>query len=424
MLLRLYRGLTGLGAPLISAYLNRRLRRGKEDALRFGERKGLASQPRPAGKLVWIHGASVGETLSLLPLVEQLVRRPGLSVLVTSGTVTSAQLMAERLPSGAFHHYVPVDRLPWVRRFLDHWKPDLALWCESELWPNLLMESAARKVPLVLLNGRMSERSYARWRKHPRLIGQLLSCFGLCMAQTEADARRLYVLGAARVICRGNLKFAGPPPPVDDAALEALDSEVGDRPRWLLASSHPAEEAMAGRAHQALAASHPGLLTIVVPRHPQRGPEIAEELRAVGLKVALRSAGESLEADTEILLADTLGEMGLFIRLAPLVMMGKSLIGQGGQNPLEPARLSAAVLFGPHMGNFADIARRMIAAGGAAQVDDEEALAKTLGDFLDHPAKAAEMGRCAEAFAAAEAGVLDAVLAELEPWLSHSGRPS
>lgn len=417
MLLNLYRGLTSVGAPLIGAYLNRRLRRGKEDARRFPERMGEPSQPRPAGRLVWLHGASVGETLSLLPLIERLVQRPGLTVLVTSGTVTSAQLMAERLPPGAIHHYVPVDRLPWVRRFLDHWKPDLALWCESDFWPNLLTETAARKVPVVLLNGRMSDRSYARWKKHPRFIGRLLSCFSLCIAQSEADARRLYVLGASRALYRGNLKFAAPPLPAEEAALAELAGQLGDRPRWLLASSHPGEEALAGRVHQTLAHGRSDLLTVVVPRHPLRGTAIAEELRASGLKVAQRSAGETVSADTDILLADTLGELGLFFRRVPLVMMGKSIVGQGGQNPLEPARLGAAVLFGPHMGNFSDIARRMTQSGAAIEIHDEVELTAALADCLDHPGKTEALGRAAEAFATAQAGVLEAVMTELEPWL-------
>ena len=422
MLLSLYRGLTGLGAPLIDVYLRRRLERGKEDSRRFSERQGVPGRPRPNGRLVWIHGASVGETLSLLPLVDRLIKRPGLSVLVTSGTVTSAQLMAERLPPGALHQYIPVDRLPWVRRFLDHWRPDLALWCESEFWPNLLVETAERDVPLVLLNGRMSDRSFARWRKHPRLIRRLLSCFRLCLAQSAEDAERLSQLGGGRVVCRGNLKFATPPLPVDETVLADLRTELGDRPRWLLARSHPGEEVMAGRVHQMLADRHPGLLTIIVPRHPGRGEAIAEDLRALGLTVARRSADETIGPDTHILLADTLGEMGLFMRLSPLVMMGKSLIGKGGQNPLEPARLRAAVFLGPYMDNFSDIARRMIEAGAAVPVADEAALAEALSQRLGDPARRNAEGLLAERFANAEAGVLDAVLTELEPWLTVAGR--
>lgn len=416
-MLSLYRGVTSLGAPLISAYLNHRLAQGKEDRGRFLERQGHPDRPRPAGHLVWLHAASVGEALSVLPVAERVAMRPHTTALLTTGTVASAELIAARLPAGVIHQYVPVDRLPWVRRFLDHWRPDLALWCESEFWPNLLTETASRRVPLILLNGRVSERSFARWRRHPRLIRQLLGCFVLCLGQTAADAERLRTLGARRVAVRGNLKSATPPLPVDESALAALRAALGDRPRWLAASTHAGEEAIAGRLHRVLAARSPGLLTIIVPRHTARGGEIADELAALGLSVARRSMGATVAAETEVLLADTMGEMGLFMRLAPIVFMGKSLAGQGGQNPLEPARLGASVLFGPHMDNFAELAARMVAAGAAESVRDESELAGAVMRRLADPALAEACGARARAFAAAEADVLAAVLGELEPWL-------
>jgi len=420
MIYSLYRSLTTLGGPLVELYLRRRLKRGKEDAARFGERHGIPSLPRPDGKLVWLHAASVGESISMLPVVERLVAQ-GLTLLVTTGTVTSAKLMAERLPPGALHQYIPVDRLAWVRSFLDHWKPDAALWCESEFWPNLLMETARRSIPLLLVNGRISDRSFVRWQKYPSLIGPLLGCFRFCLGQTLEDAERLLALGAPKARCRGNLKYAAPPLPVDQAELSALTSALGDRPRWLLASSHPGEEPMAGRVHRALKARFPDLLTILVPRHPQRGAEIAAELKAEGLTVSRRAAHQPISADSEILLADTLGELGLFYRLAPVALMGKSLGGKGGQNPLEPARLGAAVLFGPHMDNFAEMARRLRDEGAAWEVADEDELAESLQILLTDPGKAAALGAKAQGFAAAEAGVLDAVLAELAPYLPHPG---
>jgi 3-deoxy-D-manno-octulosonic-acid transferase len=418
MILTLYRGLTTIGAPLISMFLARRMARGKEDRLRFGERKGVAGIARPSGRMVWLHAASVGESLSMLPVIERIQALPNTTVLVTTGTVSSAQLMAERLPAGALHQYVPVDRLPWVRRFLNHWRPDLALWAESEFWPNLLIETARRRVPLVLLNGRISDRSFAKWSKHPKLAARLLDCFALCLGQTPADAERLQVLGASRVACRGNLKFAVPPLPGDDAVLAALTADLAGRPRWLAASTHAGEELAAAQVHQVLAARHPGLLTIIVPRHPPRGSAIAAELSDLGLVVAQRSAGQAVGPRTDILLADTMGELGVFIRLAPVVFMGKSLIGQGGQNPLEPARLGAAVMFGPHMDNFADIAEEMCKAGAAERVEDEDGLARAVSRRLDSPAVAASFGIAAHDFATAQAGVLDAVLDELNPWLS------
>ena len=242
MIFSLYRGLTRIGGPLIDLYLARRLKRGKEHPARFPERKGIAGQERPAGPLVWLHAASVGEAVSMLPIVEALQGRGGLTVLVTTGTVTSAAMMADRLPEGAIHQFVPVDRPAWVQRFLDHWRPSLALWVESEFWPNLLTETARRKIPLVLLNGRVSDRSFRRWRKMPDFIGGLLSGFALCLGQTEEDARRLAALGAPKTACLGNLKFAAPALPADAVALAGLIETLGRRPCWLAASTHAGEE--------------------------------------------------------------------------------------------------------------------------------------------------------------------------------------
>jgi 3-deoxy-D-manno-octulosonic-acid transferase len=413
--------LTTLGAPLIAYYLDRRMARGKEDRLRFGERRGLSGRPRPAGTVVWLHAASIGESISMLPVIERLQAREDTTVLLTTGTVTSAEVMAERLPAGAIHQYVPVDRVPWVRRFLDHWRPDLALWAESEFWPNLLVETAARRIPLILLNGRISDRSFAKWRRQKRLIRHLLAGFVLCLGQTPNDAERLSALGARCVACRGNLKFASPPLPVDDEVLGILAGQMGDRPRWLAASTHMGEEAAAGRIHRQLADRHPGLLTIIVPRHPDRGAAVVEELTAQGLVVAQRGAGQTVSAATQVLVADTLGELGIFFRLAPIVFMGKSLTGQGGQNPLEPAQLGASVLFGPHMDNFSEIAERMCQASAAERVADEAALASAISRRLSDRRLLAASGARAHDFALAEDGVLDAVLADVIPWLTGRG---
>lgn len=418
MTLALYRAATWAGLPLIRLYLAYRRERGKEDAARFGERLGIPGRARPDGPLVWAHAASVGESLALLPLIARArALRPDAHVLVTTGTVTSARLLADRLPARAFHQYVPVDRRPYVRRFLDHWRPDLVLWSESEFWPNLVSEPAARGIPMVLVQGRVSDRSLAGWRRSPTLIRKLLAGFALCLAQSEDDARRLEALGARRVVCRGNLKFAAPALPADDDELARLTATLKDRPRWLAASTHAGEEALAARVHRRLKESHPGLLTLIVPRHPERGPAIAGELHALGLAVAQRSLAESIAPTTDIYLADTLGELGLFYRLASVAFVGKSLVPLGGQNPLEPARLGCAVVHGPHMTNFADIVRRMTAAGASMVVADESALTAAVDRLLtDEPARA-RLAAAAQAFAAAEGGALDAAIAELKPYL-------
>lgn len=417
MIYGLYRGLTTLGAPAIALYLDRRKRRGKEDVLRFPERLGRPGRPRPAGPLVWIHAASVGESLSMLPLVERLCARK-LTVLLTTGTVTSARLMAERLPAGALHQYVPVDRMAYVRGFLDHWRPDLALWAESEFWPNMLTESHRRGIPLVLVQGRISARSFAGWKKVPGFIRRLLGCFDLCLGQTEGDAHRLKALGSRDTRCFGNLKYAAPPLPADAVELSRLEHAVTGRPVWLAASTHPGEEGIIAEVHALLEPRFPGLLTLIVPRHPQRGPDIARELLALGLSAGLRSSGELPHGGSQVYVADTMGELGLFYRLADIVFMGKSLSVGGGQNPFEPARIGAAVLFGPAMDNFPDMAPRMVEAGAALRVADGPGLAETLGRLLADPERAMAMKQAALRWAAAEADVLDAVEGALAPLLA------
>lgn len=423
MLISLYRGVTTLGGPLIDVYLGRRKARGKEDPARFPERRGHASAARPHGPLVWVHAASVGESLSMLPLLQHLREtRPGVTVLLTTGTVTSARMMAERLPAGCIHQYFPVDRVPFVRRFLEHWRPDLVLWAESEFWPNMLMELRRRAVPMVLLNGRVSDRSYRNWQRFRSMIGQLLAGFTLCLGQTRDDADRLSNLGAPACECLGNLKFAAPALPADDDALARLRKVIGDRPVWMAASTHAGEEEMAARIHHALADKHPGLLTIVVPRHAHRGDELRPELEAEDLVVAQRSRGEMPEGRVQLFLGDTMGEMGLFYRLAPVVFIGKSLIGHGGQNPLEAARLGCAVVVGPHMDNFAEMTRRMVTGGAALQVGSEGELALTVDRLLRDEAERRHLGNRGHDFATQEMVVLERVLDRLAPLLDAAER--
>jgi len=418
----LYRSVTTLAGPLIRLYLWRRMAKGKEDRARFSERLGIAGRPRPPGKVVWMHGASVGESMSLLPLIERLgVDAPDWHVLLTTGTVTSATLMEERLSKNAFHQYVPVDRAAFVRRFFAHWRPDLMIWAESEFWPNMIDAAVRRRIPMILVQGRVSAKSFAGWQRFPGLIKALLSGFHLCLAQTEGDARRLSALGAKNAKCVGNLKFASAPLPVDEHRLQALEAASEGRPRWLSASTHAGEEAIAGRVHRTLAAETPGLLSLIVPRHPGRGVAIAADLRRRGFVVALRSAKQVITPEIEIYVADTLGELGLFYRLSPIVFIGKTLVAHGGQNPLEAARLETALLAGPNMANFQDIADKLKAAGAMIEVGGEDDLARAVAELLANGEKRRQMGKAASGIAATEAGVIDAVMRELTPYLDAGG---
>nr|WP_158044625.1 3-deoxy-D-manno-octulosonic acid transferase [Skermanella pratensis] len=422
MLQTIYRGLTEIGGPAIRLYLARRRAAGKEDPARGPERLGCASVHRPSGPLAWFHAASVGESLSVLVLINRLLERyPDLNVLVTTGTVTSAELMARRLHARAIHQYVPVDRMPYVRRFLDHWRPDLALWIESEIWPNLLCEIGRRRIPAALVNARMSAGSFRNWSRVPGFIGPLLRTFSLCLAQTELEADRLRRLGARDVRCVGNLKFSAEPLPADPAALAVLRQAFGDRPLWLLASSHPGEEAIAADVHTALRDRLPGLLTVIVPRHPQRGGEVSGLLDERGLASAVRSTGGLPGPEHEVYVADTVGELGLFFRLAPVVCVGGSLVPIGGHNPVEPAQLGCAVIHGPHMTNFSEVAAQLQAGQAAVAIRDGEELAREVGRLLTDDADRSRLAKAAGAVADRNRRVVDAVLDALAPTLAAAG---
>ncbi|HZT52334.1 MAG TPA: 3-deoxy-D-manno-octulosonic acid transferase [Stellaceae bacterium] len=416
-----YRALSIALGPAISLYLGRRLARGKEDPERFAERRGHAGRPRPAGPLVWVHAASVGEAVSILSLIDRLlVERPRLSVLVTTGTVTSARLLAHRLPAErAWHQYVPIDRPADVRRFLWHWRPDLALWVESELWPNLVTETHAQGIPLLLLNGRMSLRSFRAWQRLPGLIGPLLKSFALCLAQDAVQADRLLRLGAAEATTVGDLKAAAAPLPVDEAKFAALAAALDGRPLWLAASTHEGEEEIAAAAHRLLMLQERGLLTIIAPRHPARGDAVAAMLAQRGLRVARRSLGEAPGRSIDIYLVDTLGELGLFYRLAGIAFVGGSIARRGGHNPLEAALLDCAILHGPDMSNCAAMARALASAGATVTVTDGPSLAAAVGRLIADPVERAARAAAAAGVAAHNRDVLDAVMARLAPWLDR-----
>ncbi|WP_375157285.1 3-deoxy-D-manno-octulosonic acid transferase [Bradyrhizobium sp. RDT46] len=416
MTLRMYRRLAAGLVPLAPALIKRRLRQGKEDPARVGERRGLSRDVRPHGPLVWIHGASVGEVLAAAALIERL-RDLNLRILLTSGTVTSAAVVAKRFPPDVIHQYVPYDSPRYVARFLDHWKPSLALFIESDLWPNLILAGAARRVPMVLINGRMSPRSFPRWQRMHSTISALLSRFDICLAQSKVDAERFSALGGRDVVTTGNLKLDVPAPPADPARLERLMAMTRGRPIIVAASTHPGEDEMLVAAHRSLVGFFPQLLTVIVPRHPDRGSSIAGLITASGLTPALRSREELPTATTDIYVADTMGELGLFYRLSPIVFMGGSLIRHGGQNPIEAIKLGAAIVHGPHVFNFAEVFEALDASGAARQADTQEALVKQLGLLLAEPTVCDKMQRAGAGVVEQLGGALDRTMTALEPYL-------
>jgi 3-deoxy-D-manno-octulosonic-acid transferase len=415
--LRLYRMATAGFGPFSGLLLGRRQRNGKEDPVRRPERIGIAGKPRPQGRLCWLHGASVGESITLLPLAERLAAE-GFQILMTTGTVTSAALMARRLPEGAIHQFVPLDVPAFVRRFLRHWQPDLAIFLESEIWPTMVDEIRSAGIPLALVNARMSPRSFSRWQRVPRTIGSLLGCFDLIAAQSEDDGKRFAALGARHVVISGNLKFDAPAPSADAMKLQALRAAIGARPLWLAAVTHDGEEALAGGVHAELKSRFPDLLTFIVPRHPERGPAVAVELQAQGLEVGLRSQGSSPEAGQDIYVADTVGEMGLFYRLARIVFVGKSLLGEGGQNPIEPAKLGAAVLHGPFVHNFLGAYGALDSMGGAIVVRSSEELASAVARLLADPAETERVAAGGARAIATLTGALERTVTAMSPLMA------
>jgi 3-deoxy-D-manno-octulosonic-acid transferase len=403
--LAVYRGGGWLFSPFAGLLLDARTRRGKEDVARRGERLGRASRARPAGKLIWVHAASVGETMSVLPLIAKLTT-DGANVLLTTGTVTSAAMAATRLPAGAFHQFVPLDLAPFVRRFLDHWRPDAALFVESEIWPTTLSELDRRRIPRGLVNARLSERSMRRWRIAPRVARSIFARFALVAAQSEADATRFRALGVPVPAVAGNIKFDCAPLKADSIEEARLRELIGNRPVFTAASTHDGEEAIVAEAAHRLQAQIPDLLTIIAPRHPARGAEIAAMLRAAGHRIAVRSAGDPLSPETTIYLADTLGELGLLYRLAQVSLVGGSLVPIGGHNPIEAAQLGTAIVHGPHVDNARDIFGRFDKDEAALVVSDAESLAGALVTlFADAPSRQAMSDRARSIVEAAQGAV-------------------
>lgn len=415
-LLSVYRFAGAAAYPLIGPYVAWRTAKGKEDRARSRERYGFASKERPDGPLIWVHAASIGEMIAVVPLVESILDT-GVNIVLTTGTVTSAKVADERLGESVIHQYVPLDLKPAVSRFLDHWRPDLAVIAESEIWPMTILELGARRVPQVLVNGRLSDRSFASWKKRPSLAEALFENLAHVIAQSEVDGDRFRALGARPVTVSGNLKVDTPPPPVDEKALATLQKQIGARPTWAAVSTHVGEELIAAEVHVTLRHRHPGLLTIVVPRHPDRAEALLAAFDGMELKVAQRSKGERIEADTDILLGDTVGEMGLYLRLTEIAFVGRSLTSEGGQNPLEPAMLETAVLAGRNVQNFRESYQKLLDSGGAKLVRDRNMLAGAVNFLLSNEAARHDMIAAGAATVEEMRGALARTLKALEPFI-------
>jgi 3-deoxy-D-manno-octulosonic-acid transferase len=417
---RAYRAATAVLSPVAPFLLKRRVSRGKEDPARVNERLGLDLKQRPDGQLIWVHGASVGECNAALPLIDALLHKENRRVLVTSGTVSSAQLMQERLPPRAIHQFIPIDTPAATERFFDRWRPQAGLFVDSDIWPNLIFGAKSRGVKLALINARMSERSFRGWSWAPKTAAALLSAFDLCLAQDEEIADRFRRLGARGVSAIGNLKADAPPLPAEPEALKSLKDAIAGRPVLLAAQTHPGEDETILPVHDTLRQTVADLLTIIVPRHVSRGPEIA---MLCGARPALRrTLGELPRSETAIYIADTMGELGLFYRLAHFAFVGGSLVRHGGQNPLEPARLNCAVLAGPHTFNFTGAYEAIFRAQGLGIVRSSTEITEIARRLLADGEAVKSLGAAAAVAAAALGGAVAKTVAAIEQLLACDAR--
>lgn len=415
-LLSAYRMLGSAAYPFMGPYLWLRARRGKEDRQRKCERYGKTTCDRPQGPVIWAHAASVGETIAIAPLLTHLAGT-GINIVLTTGTVTSAKVVADRLSGQVIHQYAPLDLLPAVTRFLDHWKPDLMIGCESEIWPATVQALASRHIPQVLVNARMSDRSFTTWNKHSALAEAVFENFAHVVAQSELDGDRFRALGARPVTVSGNLKVDTHLPQVDLNELGNLQRQIAGRRTWAAISTHEGEEEIAAEVHHLLSTRYPQLLSIIVPRHPERAADIEAMLTAKGLQVAARSRGDAITHDTNVLLGDTIGEMALYLQLTEIVFIGNSLTTQGGHNPLEPAMMGAAILTGAHVQNFRESFQRLIKNGGARIVKDRNMLAGAINFLYSNPQHLRAMISAGANTVNDMRGALDRTLSALEPFI-------
>lgn len=378
--------LTLYSGAVLSFILNKRCNAGKENSARILEKKGISDRTRPSGALLWIHAASVGESQSALILISHLtVLDPDINILVTTGTLTSAQLMENRLPNNAFHQFFPLDHPKWVEKFINHWQPNAVIWMESELWPNMLSEIRKNNIPAILVNAHMSDKSFSSWKKMKPLAKFTLSTFSKILCQTDTDKTYFDQLGAKETIVTDNLKYSADTLSFNQDDLNSLSLSIKDRPIWLYASTHKGEELLACDIHKALKDQFPDLLTIVVPRHPERREEITELCSSYDVNITFRGSNKALpKEDDDIYIVDTLGELGLFYSLTSITCIGRSFSddGGGGHNPVEAAQLNCAILHGPNVQNLQDIFDDMDADKAALCIRDPKHLCDTLSILL------------------------------------------
>ncbi|MGH1377717.1 MAG: 3-deoxy-D-manno-octulosonic acid transferase [Alphaproteobacteria bacterium] len=419
--------LTKYSGAVLSLILSKRIKKNKEVPERIMERKGITDLSRPDGDVLWIHAASVGEAQSALILIKKITNfSPEINILVTTGTVTSSELMNDRLPLNATHQFFPLDHPKWVKRFINHWQPSAVLWMESELWPNMLNEIKINNIPAILVNAHMSDASFSSWKKLRPLANKCLSTFTKILCQTPKDKEYFNHLGSKKVIVADNIKYSSDPLTYESDDFIDLNDAINGRPVWVFASTHDGEELLACETHKMLKKKLPNLLTVIVPRHPQRRSDIKHTLSECKVNIEFRSDKKTLpSSNTDIYIADTLGELGLFYSITPIACIGRSFSkdGGGGHNPIEAAQLECAVLHGPNVQNLQDIFDDMNTNKTALKIENPEDLYKNLLKLLTDKNYTAELQKAALEHSNKKNHLIDNVVYEITSTFKHLDYP-
>lgn len=412
MIYSIYRLLTNILSPIINIHLENRVRIGKENPGRYREKLGLNLLPRPKGKVIWFHASSVGELNSVMPLIHLLHKElPTINFLITTSTLNSEKIFQKAKLPNSIHQFFPVDIPSAITKFLNNFKPNMAVFVDSELWPNMI-NMVSKKCPLYLVNFRMSDNSFKRWKYFKPVVSQLLAKFKLIMSSSHDDHAKLeFFLGpkAKNIQYTGNLKWSAPKYVYNETELNKIKKAIGNRPFWLAASTHPGEFEVFLNAHHALEKKYNNLLTIILPRHPERGMEIHELSTQNKLKSAVRSRSDKLTKAIQVYISDMMGELGLWYALADVVFVGGSLVHHGGQNVLEPARMECAIFVGSHTFNFKEIIDSLLTSNAIEIVHNEKEFIDTLDELLSNKAKRIKLQKAALAVTEKTKNILENV---------------
>ena len=382
-MLIIYRLLINLAILFSPIIIFIRLIKKKEDFKRFKEKFCFFSEKRKSGKLIWFHGASVGEVKSIVPLIEKLEKEKKINqILITSSTLSSSKIFKKFKFKKTVHQFFPIDSFANSKKFLDYWRPSLAIFIDSEIWPNMLLNLKEEKIHSILLNARMTKKSFNNWIYFRNFAQKIFQCFDITFPQNKETLRYLKVLNVKKIKFLGNIKFSENEIQLDNNINLKVRKFLKSKKYWCASSTHDNEEVICAKAHIKLKEKIKNLITIIVPRHTNRTPEITSNLRNLNLKVHCHSSNETIKKNTDIYIVDTYGETVSFFKICNVVFLGGSLINHGGQNPIEAARNGCKIIYGPNIRNFKEVYELLDKNKVSNKVRNEEQLARKVNILI------------------------------------------